>query len=126
MKQTAKKGSRQHAGPPRRAIANASGKSPDQVCSEASERDVALNVSKLDRDTVLIEGSRESLQFLSCLILAQANFEEDCGFHIGPRGPGNVFFSNAARLGIYLHRTPCLEEGPPSSAPQHAKKRTRG
>lgn len=65
-----------------------------------------LTVRKLDRDTVLIEGSSESLKFLAHIILALAE-EEDCGFEMSPNGAGNAWFTKEAKLGIYLHRLPC-------------------
>ena len=58
-----------------------------------------LTVRKLDRDTVLIEGSSDSLRFLAHILLALTE-EEDCGFHFSPKGAGNAWFAKDAQLGI--------------------------
>jgi hypothetical protein len=70
-----------------------------------------LTVRKLNRDTVLIEGTSNSLKFLAHILLALTE-EEDCGFQISPRGAGNAWFAKDARLGIYLHRLPCIGKLP--------------
>lgn len=58
---------------------------------------------------VLIEGEREALEFLGNLLLAQARYEKDCSFFIGPKSVGKVFFSRQSTFGFYIHRLPCLE-----------------
>ena len=54
-------------------------------------------------DVILIEGTRESLEFLGRLITAQANAHDD-GFQISPHGAGNRFFDSDAEKGFYLRR----------------------
>jgi hypothetical protein len=71
-----------------------------------------LTVRKLDRDTVLIEGTANSLRFLAHILLALTE-EEDCGFQISPKGGGKAWFANDAQLGIYMHRIPCISNKPP-------------
>ena len=80
-------------------------RAPDDVCKEHADRGVKLSISSLDEGMVLVEGDRSSLEFLAEVIHAQAGFEADCGFLIGPRGPGNAFFAASSKLGIYIHRT---------------------
>jgi hypothetical protein len=71
-----------------------------------------LTVRKLDRDTVLIEGTSNSLRFLAQILLALTE-EQDCGFQLSPRGAGSAWFAKDAELGIYLHRLPCIGKKPP-------------
>jgi hypothetical protein len=52
---------------------------------------------------ILIEGTRESLEFFGKLIIAQAHARDD-GFQISPRGAGSRFFETAVEKGFYLHR----------------------
>ena len=73
---------------------------------------VKLTIRKLDRDTVLIEGSSISLKFLAQILLALIE-EEDCGFQLSPGLVGNLWFGKDAKLGIYLHRLPCVSKKPP-------------
>lgn len=82
-------------------------KGPDYVCEEYSEKDVKITIKKLNKDFVLIEGDKVSLEFLGKLLIAQANFEDDCGFQMSPDGAGCSFFSNDSKFGIYIHRLPC-------------------
>jgi hypothetical protein len=85
-------------------------KTPDQVCDAA--RNVKFTVKPLpeDESSVLIEGDKAAFHWLSDLFAAQAEFEKDCGFSIAPNGPGNVFFKKGSKLGLYLHRLPCVEK----------------
>jgi hypothetical protein len=78
---------------------------PDDVCGEHADRGVKVSISLLDEGMVLVEGDRASLEFLAAVIHAQAGYGADCGFFIGPRGPGNAFFAAGSKLGIYIHRT---------------------
>ena len=71
-----------------------------------------LTVRKLDRDTVLIEGTSDSLKFLAHILLSLAK-EEDCGFQLSPKGAGSAWFAKDAQLGIYFHRLPCTAKRPP-------------
>ena len=77
--------------------------SPDHVCVQFSRRKTDLVVRKLDRDTVLIEGTPAGLEFLGNLFLAQARFS-DCGFQLGPRQAGSAFFKKSSKFGLYIHR----------------------
>ncbi len=86
-------------------------KSPDEVCSEYSDKKVALSIKKLGKEDILIEGNAISLEFLGKLFLAESAFQEDCGFSISPTGAGLNFFPKRSKLGLYIHRTPCLERG---------------
>jgi hypothetical protein len=52
--------------------------------------------------SILIEGNRTSLVFLSELLQAVAA-GDDCGVEISPNGPGNLFFAPESKLGLYLH-----------------------
>jgi hypothetical protein len=69
-----------------------------------------LTMTKLDRDTVLIEGDAASLEFLGRFILAHSRAEnDDCHNGLHPKGPGNAWFSKESALGFYLHKLPCNE-----------------
>lgn len=71
-----------------------------------------LTVRKLDKQTVLLEGSSTALKFLADLLTA-LTVEADCGFHISPKNAGNAWFAKDANLGLYLHRLPCVGTNPP-------------
>jgi hypothetical protein len=77
--------------------------SPDDVCVRFSRRKTGLEIRKLDRDTILIEGSQSGLEFLGNLFLAQARFS-DGGFQLGPRESGSEFFKKSSKFGLYIHR----------------------
>jgi hypothetical protein len=72
--------------------------SPDSVCAQYASRGVKISI-------------REALRFLARLVAAQAEFSADCGFEIGPRSAGNALFTSDSDLGIYIHRTPCKDQG---------------
>ncbi|MCK5311621.1 MAG: hypothetical protein KAJ62_05900 [Desulfobacteraceae bacterium] len=82
-------------------------KSPDEICEEYYEMKVNLTIKPKEDDYIFIEGDTDSLEFLGKLIIAQANFQKDCGFQIAPGGAGDAHFSNDSKLGIYIHRLPC-------------------
>jgi hypothetical protein len=65
-----------------------------------------LRVRKLDRNTVLIEGTSAAFEFLGRFLLAHSQ-EEDCKTWISPKGAGSVWFTKDSKLGLYLHRLPC-------------------
>ncbi len=67
-----------------------------------------LNIRRLNKYDILVEGNRLGLSFLADLIAAQANYKHDCGFDISPNGAGSSFFKSKKGLGIYIHRLPCL------------------
>jgi hypothetical protein len=54
-------------------------------------------------EVILIEGTREALEFFGKLVTAQSQALDD-GFEISPRGPGSYFFDPRAEKGFYLHR----------------------
>ena len=83
--------------------------SPDEVCRRA--RKVKLTVKRLpeDRSYVLIEGDKIAFKFLSGLFDALARVK-DCGFQIAPDGAGSAFFRRGSKLGLYLHRLPCMSK----------------
>jgi hypothetical protein len=85
--------------------------SPDSVCAQYASRGVKISIRKMETGIVLIEGSAEALRFLARLVAAQAEFSADCGFEIGPRSAGNALFTSDSDLGIYIHRTPCKDQG---------------
>ena len=71
-----------------------------------------------DLPSVLLEGSKASLENLAEVILAVAN-DDDCGYGLSPKGPGSAGFSKNADLAIYIHRLPCVNQkvgGKPFSA----------
>ena len=69
-----------------------------------------LTMTKLDRDTVLIEGNAAALKFLGEFILAQSRADKDDWHNsLHPRGAGNAWFTKESTLGFYLHKLPCRE-----------------
>jgi hypothetical protein len=67
-----------------------------------------LMIKKLDRNTVLIEGSPKALEFLGRFILAHSQAHpDDCTIGLSPRGAGSSWFTKESTLGFYLHRFPC-------------------
>lgn len=85
-------------------------KNPDDVVSSLAESGDRVTCRLLDDETVLIEGSSSALASLGELLSTQASFEKDCGFHLGPSGPGSAVFSGESTHGIYIHRLPCDQE----------------
>jgi hypothetical protein len=83
---------------------------PDRVCAAASDT-IKFTIKPLqeDRSYILIEGDKAAFVFLSRLFAAHAQ-AEDCGFDIGPKCAGNAFFNRGSKLGLYLHRLPCVEK----------------
>jgi len=82
--------------------------SPDQICNIYARKRVKLRCKLMteDKDYVLIEGTKDALEFLGNLLLACANFT-DCGFSISPKEAGRIFFSSDSDKGIYIHRVSC-------------------
>ena len=69
-----------------------------------------LTIKKLDRGTVLIEGSAKALEFLGHFIVARSQADpDDCTIGLSPRDAGNAWFTKDSTLGIYLHRFPCKQ-----------------
>jgi len=75
---------------------------PDAVCDEYGDQPIRLQVKDLG-EVILIEGSRESLEFFAKVVAAQAVAKDD-GFEISPRGPGNYFFDPTSEKGFFIHR----------------------
>ena len=80
---------------------------PDEVCEKYAEQEIKITCRMLEDNHVLLEGSRESLEFLGNLFLAQAKFEQDCGIELSPNGAGSALFDRNSDKGIYIHRLPC-------------------
>jgi hypothetical protein len=69
-----------------------------------------LTMTKLDRDTILIEGNADALEFLGQFILAHSRSDkDDCHNGLHPRGAGSAWFTKESTLGFYLHKLPCCE-----------------
>ena len=80
---------------------------PDEVCVRYADQQVKVTCRKLDEGFVLLEGGRESLEFLGQLLIAQANDPRSCSKSLGPRASGNALFTAESDLGLYIHRLPC-------------------
>ena len=82
-------------------------KTPDEICAAYAKRRIKITIRTLDddEDVVLIEGTRDALEFLGHLLLAQAACP-DCGFQLSPGGAGKALFSIESTKGVYLHRLP--------------------
>ena len=85
-------------------------RTPDQVCTKAQNIKFTLKPLPEDKSYVLIEGDQAAFRWLSDLFAAHAEFDKDCGFQIAPNGPGNARFTKGSKLGLYLHRLPCMEK----------------
>jgi hypothetical protein len=67
-----------------------------------------LAITKLDRDTILVEGDATALELLGHFILAHSRADkDDCHNGLHPRGAGNAWFTKESTLGLYLHKLPC-------------------
>jgi len=75
---------------------------PDKLCLQFAVSGEKITILEKD-DFVLIEGTKESLMFLSKLIAAQSK-ANDVGFHLSPFGAGCQLFSKKSTKGIYIHR----------------------
>lgn len=84
----------------------------DDVCERYSSESVGLTMRMLEAEvgevstTVLIEGGSEALRMLGELLLAIADEPDEEGFSISPFGAGRFHFSDASKLGVYIHRLP--------------------
>ncbi|MCF8355225.1 MAG: hypothetical protein K9H48_12310 [Melioribacteraceae bacterium] len=78
----------------------------NKILENSNTEKIELNIRILE-DQVLIEGTEETLSFLSKVINALACQEEDCGLQLSPNGAGKSFFSKESEYGIYIHRLPC-------------------
>jgi hypothetical protein len=77
---------------------------PDEVCRRCFDSKIQIRVTEKE-NTIFIEGTRDSLMFLSKLVAAQAGADDD-GFQLSPFGAGSAWFAAGSTKGIYLHRTP--------------------
>jgi hypothetical protein len=70
-----------------------------------------LTMTKLNRDTILIEGDAPALEFLGQFILAhsQADKFPSCKISLHPKSAGSIWFTRDSTLGFYLHKLPCSE-----------------
>lgn len=83
---------------------------PDKICSaNAGKVKISIGMTE-DEEFFIIEGDAEALEFVGKLFIAQAKFEKDCSFFVGPRSAGNAFFTPQSTHGLYIHRLPCLEK----------------
>jgi hypothetical protein len=92
---------------------------PDEVSKRFAESGwgTRITIRQLD-DYVLIEAPGKGLRFLGELLLAQAEFQKDCGFQIDK---GAKFLSRASQQGVYIHRLPCLKSKPTTRAAKPAR-----
>ena len=58
-------------------------------------------------DYVFVEGDSDSIRFLGELLIAFAEGEQGCSFHLHPQGAGSAHFTAASDIGIELHKMPC-------------------
>jgi hypothetical protein len=102
-------------------------KRPDDVSDDFPDGAIKLFTKLLnptpdgEAARLLIEGDKTSLEYLGRMILAQAAFPLDCSYGISPRSAGRAFFKRGSKLGIVIHRLPCLSPGRES-----AVRRARG
>jgi hypothetical protein len=69
-----------------------------------------VTMTKLNRDTILIEGDAAALEFLGQFISAHSRADkDDCHHGLHPRGAGSAWFTKESTLGFYLHKLPCYE-----------------
>jgi hypothetical protein len=75
---------------------------PDQICQEYIDSGLQLKLTVQD-DFVHVEGTAESLLFLSKLIAAQAKCDDD-SFFISPFCAGSAWFTRDSTKGLYIQR----------------------
>ena len=77
---------------------------PDEVCVRFAKAGGKIKVWELDdKQTIVIEGSRDGLLFMSDLFRAQAEANEE-GSGLSPFGEGNALFAPGSTKGIYINR----------------------
>ena len=76
---------------------------PEQLLDQFSDRGVQLN-QHLDDDTVLIEAEVSGVPIA---LVSGARQITRLRFQVGPSGAGSALFTDAANLGLYVHRVPC-------------------
>jgi|GEM_PF-4804349 len=76
---------------------------PDDVCCEMVDRGLRLTVKELDAQTIVIEGTRETLVLLAKMIIAEAQDEAEDGFSISPFDAGRALFTEDSTRGLYIY-----------------------
>lgn len=84
--------------------------STNDVFAMYEKKGAKVTARKLNKNTVLLEGDRVSLEFLGDLLHACARSEEH-EVQFSPTGAGMARFSKQSNLGFYVHRLPCTEDG---------------
>src|SRR5882762_3056036 len=79
---------------------------PSKTSGKSRRGHLNLSISKLDRRTVLIEGTRRTLESLGRILLEHAR-EKDCGYQMVPDGAGRNHVNKDSNFGLYIHRLPC-------------------
>jgi len=85
-----------------------------------------LGMTKLNRDTILIEGDAPALEFLGQFILAHSRADRYpcCKISLHPTSAGSAWFTKESTLGLYLHKLPC-SEGPILDNKASRKRKTK-
>ena len=103
---------------PRSTKSRSTYKRPDDVSDEFPDGAIKLSTRLLpatddgEAERVCIEGDRLSLEYLGKMILAQAAFPHDCSYEISPKSAGSAFFGRRVKVGIIIHRLPCMNPKP--------------
>ena len=79
---------------------------PDELCKTVNAKEIKIKMT-YSEGCVFIEGDAKTLEFLGNLFMAQAQYENDCGFQMTFNGAGNAFFDKTSNVGLYIHRLPC-------------------
>ena len=79
--------------------------SPEDVVSKYEPSGVQIKTFESDDDVLVIEGTKESLMFVSELFAAQAQATGG-GYCISPLGAGRAWFAPGSTKGIYIHLVP--------------------
>lgn len=78
--------------------------STNEVLIAHDRADIRLKIADLDSTTVLIEGNRDALLFLSRLLAAHAQ-ASSCGFQMSQNGSGSRWLTRDSSKGLYIHCT---------------------
>ncbi len=92
----------------------------NKVIDSYSDKDTKITCRTFG-EYILIEGSKEALEFWGKLFLAQAKETEDCRFWASPFGAGCAHFTERSNRGLYIHRLPCDQGELAKAYVQHAK-----
>ena len=85
--------------------------STNEVVDHFAALEAKLRIEILEGSEVLIEGDKESLEFLANYILAYVNGDEHAR-NINLEGAGSLFFREGSTHGFYLHILPCRHGHP--------------